>query len=112
MSGWRPWGGYGLALGLVFLTTGCARQAKPPAPEEPASPEAEAQAEPEKVPGPAVASAPTEETQDRDLRLKGIKLVEDEGQTGLFIKLSRVPDKVEHFALNNPARLVIDVQGP
>jgi type IV pilus assembly protein PilQ len=110
MSGWRPWGGYGLALCLVFLATGCAREAKPPAPEEPAPAETTAQAEPEKAPPPA--PAPTEETQDRDLRLKGIKLVEDEGQTGLFIKLSRVPDKVEHFTLNNPPRLVIDAQGP
>src|ERR1051326_6801135 len=110
MSGWRPWGGYGLALGLVILTAGCARQAKPPAPEEPAPPETAAQAEPEKVA--PVAPAPVEEAQDRDLRLKGVKLVEDEGQTGIFIKLSRVPDKVEHFTLNNPARLVIDAHGP
>jgi len=115
MSGRRPWGGYGLALGLVFLAAGgCARQAKPPVPEEPAAPEEPtAQAEPEKAPAaeappPAVA----EEMQDRDLRLKGVKLVDDEGQTGIFIKLSRTPDKVEHFTLSNPNRLVIDLQGP
>jgi type IV pilus assembly protein PilQ len=115
MSGRRPWGGYGLALGLVFLAaTGCARRAKPPAPEPAEAPaeEPSAQAEPEKAAEPAPAPAVAEEAQDRDLRLKGIKLVDDEGQTGIFIKLSRTPDKVEHFTLSNPNRLVIDLQGP
>jgi len=111
MSGRKPCGGYGLALGLVFLSAGCARHAKPPAPEPVEAAAAEpTPAEPEKAAPPAPAVA--EETQDRDLRLKGIKLVDDEGQTGIFIKLSRTPDKVEHFTLSNPNRLVIDLHGP
>jgi type IV pilus assembly protein PilQ len=52
------------------------------------------------------------EPEDADLRVKGIKLVQDEGQSGLFVKLSRVPDKVEHFTLSKPSRLVIDALGP
>ena len=111
MSGRKPWGGYGLALGLVFLSAGCAPHAKPPAPEPVEAAAAEpTPAESEKAAPPAPAVA--EEAQDRDLRLKGIKLVDDEGQTGIFIKLSRTPDKVEHFTLSNPNRLVIDLHGP
>ncbi len=118
MSGWRSWGGYGLVFGLMIVAAGCARhQANPPTPEsetataeaapaEPAEAEAKTEAAP---PAPAVAAA---EESDKDLRLKGIKLVEDEGQTGVFLKLSRVPDKVENFMLSNPSRLVIDVHGP
>jgi type IV pilus assembly protein PilQ len=103
-----------LALGLVFLAAGCTKQAKPPMPEpaEPAEEAGAAPAEPEKAVAPEAAPVLAEEAQDRDLRLKGIKLVDDEGQTGIFVKLSRTPDKVEHFTLSNPNRLVIDLQGP
>jgi type IV pilus assembly protein PilQ len=104
MSGRRPWGGYGLALGLVFLVAGCAKKASPPPPEPAVAPEA--------APAPAPPPAPVAEAEDADLRVKGIKLVDDEGQTGIFIKLSRVPDKVEHFTLSKPSRLVIDAHGP
>ena len=107
MSGRRPWGGYGLALGLVFLAAGCAQKAKPPVPE----PAAAAQERAEVAP-PAAAPAPVEEAQDATLRVKGIKLVDDEGQTGIFVKLSRIPDKVENSTLQNPSRLVIDAHGP
>ena len=36
---------------------------------------------------------------------------EDEGQSGVFIKLTNVPDRVEHFTLRNPDRLVVDIYG-
>lgn len=113
MSGRRPWGGYGLALGLMLVAGACSHSANPPTPETStttATEEATAStAEPEKAPAAAPAAEPAQEA---DLRLKGVKLVEDAGQTGLFFKLSRVPDKVEHFLLSNPNRLVIDVHGP
>ena len=108
MSGRRPWGGYGLALGLALFVAGCAKKASPPPPQPAVASEA-APAPPEAVPPPP---PPVAEAEDADLRVKGIKLVEDEGQTGLFIKLSRVPDKVEHFTLSKPSRLVIDAHGP
>src|SRR6516165_7215020 len=109
MSGRRPWGGYGLALGLALSVAGCATKASPPPPEHAAATEATTAApEPAKPP----TAAPGAEAEDADLRVKGIKLVQDEGQTGLFIKLSRIPDKVEHFTLSKPNRFVIDVRGP
>lgn len=108
MSGRRPWGGYGLALGLTLSVAGCATKASPPPPEHAAASEAAA-ATPEPAKPPA---APGTEAEDTDLRVKGIKLVQDEGQSGLFIKLSRIPDKVEHFTLSKPNRLVIDARGP
>jgi type IV pilus assembly protein PilQ len=109
MSGRRPWGGYGLALGLVFLAAGCAQKAKPPVPEPAVAAQEKAEVAP---PAAAPAPAPVEEAQEATLRVKGIKLVDDEGQTGIFVKLSRTPDKVEHSMLRSPSRLVINVQGP
>ena len=109
MSGRRPWGGYGLALGLVFLAAGCAQKAKPPVPEPAAAAQEKAEVAP---PAAAPAPAPVEEAQEATLHVKGIKLVDDEGQTGIFVKLSRTPDKVESSTLQNPSRLVIDAHGP
>jgi len=43
--------------------------------------------------------------------VREIKLIEDNGQHGLFVKLSRVPEGVEHYVLRRPTRLVIDVAG-
>ncbi|MGH7821204.1 MAG: type IV pilus secretin PilQ, partial [Candidatus Binatia bacterium] len=109
MSGRRPWAGYGLALSLALLVMsgGCGQRsaAKAVTPEPaPAAEEAEAAGE-------AAAGEAAEASED-SLYVKGIKLVEDEGQSGVFVKLSRVPDRVEHFTLRDPNRLVIDVYGP
>ena len=87
MSGRRPWGGYGLALGLVLSVAGCATKASPP-PPEPAAPAESTVVNPEAL----KPTEPVVEGQDADLRVKGIKLVQDEGQSGLFVKLSRIPD--------------------
>ncbi|MFN8625442.1 MAG: type IV pilus secretin PilQ [Candidatus Binatia bacterium] len=43
--------------------------------------------------------------------IREIKLIDDNGQHGLFVKLSRVPDGVEHYVLSQPSRLVIEVAG-
>ncbi len=109
MSGRRSWGGYGLALGLVFVAAGCGQRPKPPTPDTNVPPPTEERAEATEAVQPP---APAAEAQEESLRLKGIKLVEDQGQTGIFIKLSRVPDKVENFTLTKPDRLVIDLHGP
>jgi len=50
--------------------------------------------------------------QEEALRLKGIMLVENGGQTGIVIDLSRPPQLVKHFTLTNPSRMVVDIQGP
>jgi len=105
MSGRRPRVAYGLVFGLALLTAGCRGGVA----AEPASPDDTPEAtESPKPPAPSLDQASMSEPLD----VKGIKLVQDEGQSGVFIKLSRVPDKVEHFTLSNPNRLVIDVFGP
>ena len=111
MSGRRPWGGYGLALGLAILVAACVqREVQPPTPEEPAA--AESATETVEATEAVKAAPAPEPAEEATLRLKGIKLVEDEGQTGVFIKVSRAPDKIEQFTLTNPNRLVLDLHGP
>ena len=45
------------------------------------------------------------------LDVREIKLIEDNGQHGLFVKLSRSPAGLTHYALAQPTRLVIEVAG-
>ncbi|HVM94916.1 MAG TPA: AMIN domain-containing protein, partial [Candidatus Acidoferrales bacterium] len=45
------------------------------------------------------------------LEIREIKLVEDNGQQGLFIKLSGRPTAVNNLILSQPTRLVIDISG-
>jgi len=56
---------------------------------------------------PQPGAAPVAETLD----VREIKLIEDNGQHGLFVKLNRSPAGVTHYALTQPTRLVIDVAG-
>jgi len=46
------------------------------------------------------------------LSVLGIKSVEDHGQTGVFVKLNRVPTEVKDFTLESPNRIVFDIAGP
>jgi type IV pilus secretin PilQ/predicted competence protein len=43
--------------------------------------------------------------------IREIKLIEDNGQQGLFVKLTGPPAEVTHYSLSQPNRLVIDVGG-
>jgi len=43
--------------------------------------------------------------------IREIKVIEDNGQQGVFAKLSRAPRDVNHFTLENPSRIVIDMAG-
>ena len=45
------------------------------------------------------------------LDIREIKLIEDNGQQGLFVKLTGPPAGVTHYALTEPDRLVIDIAG-
>jgi type IV pilus secretin PilQ/predicted competence protein len=45
------------------------------------------------------------------LNIREIKLIEDNGQHGLFVKLSRPPAGVTHYSLAQPTRLVIEIAG-
>ncbi len=45
------------------------------------------------------------------LEIREIKLIEDNGQQGLFVKLSRPPAAVHHNMATQPNRLIIDIAG-
>ncbi len=45
------------------------------------------------------------------LEIREIKLIEDNGQHGLFVKLNRSPAGVTHYAVAQPTRLVIEIAG-
>ncbi|MFQ5664881.1 MAG: type IV pilus secretin PilQ [Candidatus Binatia bacterium] len=45
------------------------------------------------------------------LDIREIKLIEDNGQQGLFVKLTGPPAAVTHYLLAQPTRLVIDITG-
>ncbi|MFI5394752.1 MAG: type IV pilus secretin PilQ [Candidatus Binatia bacterium] len=45
------------------------------------------------------------------LDVREIKLIEDNGQHGLFVKLNRAPSGVTHHALTQPNRLVVEIAG-
>jgi type IV pilus assembly protein PilQ len=45
------------------------------------------------------------------LDIREIKLIEDNGQQGLFTKLTGPPAAVTHYTLSQPSRLVIDIAG-
>ncbi len=45
------------------------------------------------------------------LEIREIKLVSDNGQEGLFVKLSGAPSAVTHLALERPSRLIIEING-
>ena len=45
------------------------------------------------------------------LDVREIKVIEDNGQQGLFVKLSAPPAAVTHYVLAQPSRLVIDIAG-
>jgi type IV pilus secretin PilQ/predicted competence protein len=58
---------------------------------------------------PAEVGAATETAPS--LYVREIKVIEDNGQRGVFVKLSGPPGSVNHFAVENPPRVVIDVAG-
>jgi type IV pilus secretin PilQ/predicted competence protein len=56
---------------------------------------------------PAAGAAPVAGALD----IREIKLIEDNGQHGLFVKLDRAPAGVTHYMLAQPNRLVVEVAG-
>ena len=46
------------------------------------------------------------------LLVRELKIIDDNGQQGVFAKLSRPPTEVSHVLLANPNRLVIEMTGP
>jgi len=46
------------------------------------------------------------------LLIRELKIIDDNGQQGVFAKLSRPPKEVTHVLLSNPNRLLIELTGP
>lgn len=57
------------------------------------------------VPGGAAAAVPA------PVSVREIKVIEDNGQRGVFAKLNHAPGTLNHFTLENPSRIVVDVVG-
>ncbi len=107
---------WGLIVASAVLVSGCAK--KPSVSEDPAvssvssSVQGEGQeaALPDSPPSGSLvppATSPATGT----LEVREIKVVEDNGQQGLFIKLTDKPASVTHLTLGQPNRLVIDIAG-
>jgi hypothetical protein len=46
------------------------------------------------------------------LDLQNFQIVDADGNRGVFLKLSRLPDSIKVHSEENPARIVIDIAGP
>jgi type IV pilus secretin PilQ/predicted competence protein len=99
----------GLAvLGLTALLSACA----PPQAtlDEGAAPQHAAIESSEDVTNVSVAA---QQPGDRDVLLvRELKIIDDNGQQGVFAKLNRPPADVSHVLLSNPNRLLIEITGP
>ena len=102
---------WGLALISVVALGGCARrvivsQEQPvvsvTSPVQPAE-----QGELTETMLPRPEAGPATATLD----VREIKLIEDNGQHGLFVKLNRSPAGVTHYTLAQPTRLVVEIAG-
>jgi type IV pilus secretin PilQ/predicted competence protein len=88
---------------------GCARS---PVIETIQTSEATTAAHPGEVLGEAIPPAPAAGAgAPIGIAVREIKVIEDNGQRGVFAKLSRPPGTLNHFALENPPRVVIDIVG-
>ena len=45
------------------------------------------------------------------LEVRGFEVVEAQGHRSVFVRLSRLPDSVQHSAETDPARIIIDIAG-
>src|SRR3990172_4310334 len=60
---------------------------------------------------PPAAEAAAAVTGDSGLEIRELKVIDDNGQQGVFAKLSRAPREVSHFTLANPNRIVVELIG-
>lgn len=95
------------AISLAALLSACA---PPSATLDDGSPRERAVIESEEeVTNVDVAAAP----EDADVMLvRELKIIDDNGQQGVFAKLNRPPRDVSHVLLTNPNRLLIEITGP
>jgi type IV pilus secretin PilQ/predicted competence protein len=104
----------GLSLcGAFALLLGCA---PPPAPLDEAAVAEEAVVNETSTGGGAAVPADANGAGGADgaeaaLEVRELKVIDDNGQQGVFAKLSRAPREVSYFTLANPNRLVVEVLG-
>lgn len=108
------WSGSGVIWGSIVVSSvallgGCTR---PPAVPPEAAVVGEAPTQPETT-APTEAVLPPEAgtAAQATLDIREIKLIEDNGQQGLFVKLTQPPAALTHYTLAQPNRLVIDIAG-
>jgi hypothetical protein len=46
------------------------------------------------------------------LEIREYDVLNESGYRGIFMKLSRLPDSIQHSSDNNPARIVLEIKGP
>jgi type IV pilus secretin PilQ/predicted competence protein len=93
----------GVALGGCARPSAVREETKVSA-SSPVQPAGQAELTESPLPGGQVpATAPVD--------IREIKLIEDNGQQGLFVKLTGPPGAVSHYSLSQPNRVVIDVGG-
>lgn len=46
------------------------------------------------------------------LEIREYDVLNESGYRGIFLKLSRLPDSIEHNSDNDPARIVLEIRGP
>jgi type IV pilus assembly protein PilQ len=92
----------------LVIAAGCAQQPQVPETAVPPDPPAAAAAAPLAETYPAVAAPES----GQPLEIREIRVVDDGGQQGIFVKLTRPPLDSTHYTLDSPSRLVIDMAGP
>jgi len=98
----------GAIVWSVFLFSGCGARTPVLWEEEATRTEVEVASVPVAPPEVAVPDEP--ELATRALQVREIKVISDNGQQGIFAKLTRVPRSVTHFTLVNPNRLVVELE--
>ena len=109
------WSGMGVVrcsvvvLGTVALG-GCARP-RVVSQEIAASAESPIQASGQEALSETALSTPPSAPAAAPLDIREIKVIDDNGQQGLFVKLTNPPGALTHYTLTQPTRLIIDVAG-
>src|SRR5262249_2061940 len=115
MMRWSGSGGvirFGVGVVAVLACAGCAR--RPVVTSKQASTSAtspEQAAEQKELTETALPAGAAAAQSAETLDIREIRPIEDNGQQGVFVKLTRPPAAITHYTLGQPTRLVIDIAG-
>jgi type IV pilus assembly protein PilQ len=103
--------GDGVVALALLAAVGCAApvQEEPVASAPARSPAEEARLKEQLAPKVTITESPL---QEQAFRVQDLSVTEDRGQTSLRVKFSNPVTQYRHFALTQPARIVLDVFGP